>query len=75
MCCQTANNRLDAGNSELASHIFGGNITGIMLCSTLCRLCCGRRYVTPACSPTVDARNRRVGAHISFERLVVTIAS
>ena len=39
MCCQTANNRLDAGNSELASHIFGGNITGIMLCSTLCRLC------------------------------------
>ena len=38
MCCQTANNRLDAGNSELASHIFGGNITGIMLCSTLCRL-------------------------------------
>ena len=38
MCCQTANNRLDAGNSELASHIFGGNITGIMLCSTLCRI-------------------------------------
>ena len=38
MCCQTANNRLDAGNSGPALHIFGGNITGIMLCSTLCRI-------------------------------------
>ena len=31
MCCQTANNRLDAGNSELASHIFGGNITSVVI--------------------------------------------
>ena len=54
MCCQTANNRLDAGNSELASHIFGGNITGIMLCSTLCRL---QRVV-----PTRGKRTRLFGA-------------
>ena len=34
MCCQMLKNRLDAGASGLVSHIFGGNITGIMLCKT-----------------------------------------
>ena len=31
MCCQTVKNRLDARASGLLSHIFGGNITSVVI--------------------------------------------